>query len=1127
MQLKHLCGSPLFKRDLLTKTKLVMKLTTILILSISLHVSGKSYAQNKITYSGKDVPLSKIISIIEKQTNYVFFYDRELIKEIKISVSVKDASVEELLDQCLKDIPLIYKIVDKTIIIKGKVDNINKVRNENSVPVFIDVKGKVLNEKGEPLIGASIQIKGERKGTETDKDGNYEIRKVPENSIVIVSFMGYSNKEVMISGGSFYIVTLQISTNPLDAIQIIAYGTTTERLNTGNVFTVKREDIEKQPVANPLLALEGRVPGLQITQGSGINGTGVTVRVQGLNSIQGGNDPLIVIDGVPYSAQMLATTSGGPYQILGKSGGSHSVATGNGNPLSYINPNDIENISVLKDADATSIYGSRAANGAILITTKKGKSGKDNIELDFQEGWGKTSPKLKMLNTKEYLEMRHEALNNDGLNPDPTYDYDLTLWDTTRYTDWKKQLTGGASQYTNINGSISGGTSRAQYLVGATFHRETTVFQSDFSDQKASVHFNLNTVSPNQRFHFQISGSYMHDLNQLPQLDISAYTYTLAPDAPPLKSSDGSLNWAPDPNGHSSWSNPLASLNNNYRNSTDNLVSSASLRYLLFPGLMISSDFGYNSLESKEYYPFSLQSIAPDYRSLYLRTADYTNSSIKSVIVEPQINYKRQLGIGRVNLLVGATIQQNNSDGNHLEGIGYPTDGSLMNISSAANISVVSSLNSVYKYAAIFGRLEYSLKNEYIFSISSRRDGSSRFGPANQFQNFSSIAGAWIFSEEAFFKKKTPILTFGKLKASYGTTGSDQIGDYSYLNLYTTVSGISVPYQGITSLGVLGLSNPYLQWEETRKASFGLDLGFFHDRVMLSSVYARNQSSNELLSYALPIIVGAQSVVRNFPATVQNESWEFSLNTNNIKSDKFLWNTSITLTVPKNKLVSFPNLSKSSYASTLLIGQPISVIKAFHFLGANDSTGIYQFQSKGGPTNDPVVGTDDNAIINTMPKIYGGIQNSFRYKRIQFDLYFQFVKQQSPSFFNFGNPNNPPGIANNNQPNTILNRWRKIGDNKDIQRYNSDGSIYTQWLDAEFSSDASYSDASYIRLKNLSFSYSLPEALIQKTGLKSFKINVLVQNFLTFTKYKGIDPETQAANLPPLKIIVFGLHIGF
>jgi TonB-linked SusC/RagA family outer membrane protein len=731
-----------------------------------------------------------------------------------------------------------------------------------------------------------------------------------------------------------------------------------------------------------------------------------------------------------------------------------------------------------------------------------------------------------LMNTQEYLLMRHEALNNDGITTPAATDYDVNgLWDTTRYTDWQKTLIGGTAHYTNLTVTISGGNSTTQYLLGSTYHRETTVFPGNFADQKGSVHFNLNNTSSDQKFRLQFSASYMVDNNELPNIDLTNLAMTLAPDAPPAYKADGSLNWVPDSSGNSSfYSNPLAQLYNTYSNKTNNLISNAIASYQIMPGLNIKSSFGYTNLQSNEITTYPLIAIQPELQANSPRVAGYSDNNINSWIIEPQIDYKKALGKGDIEGLIASTIEQSNSKGQQLGGTGYNSDLVLDDIGSAANVFVLSTYVATYKYNALFGHLNYKWDDKYLLSLNARRDGSSRFGSANQFHDFGSVGIGWIFSKEPFVQNALPFVSFGKFKASYGTTGNDQIGDYKFLSLYVP-NNVGFPYQGATGLAVNGISNPYLQWEETKKEQFGFDVGLLRDRILFSAIYSHNRSSNELLSYGLPIITGVPSITENFPATVQNTSWELTLNTTNIKGKNFSWSSRINLTVPRNKLVAFPNLATSSYAGTYFVGQPITLLEAYHYLGVDPQTGQYEVaDSHGTPTTTPNYTTDRTVMINTSPKLYAGFNNSFRFKGIELNIFFQFVNQKGPNF-NYGTA--VPGYFNTNQPVSVLNRWQKPGDIKPIQLYNSTGSLSSVFGNVSgAASDAGYSNASFARLKNLSLSWQLPEKWTKKAHLQYCRLYLQGQNLLTFTKYSGLDPETlSSSTLPPLRVMTAGIQI--
>lgn len=1128
MQIPSFCKPPLNRRAYYTETLRIMRLTAILLLAACLHVTARGYTQDKITLHEKDAPLTKVLTEIQSQTKFYFIFpDKLMLLSKKVTISVKDVSLDEALQLCFKNQPLIYSIVSNEIIIRLK-----NVEERPTVRELLgrEVSGKIADEDGSAISGATIIVKGSNQAISADSKGQFILKNLAPTAILVISCVGYETQEVSLNGKNELVISLKKKNGQLDEMQIIAYGTTTERYSVGNINKVSSQQISQQPISNPLQALEGEVPGLFITQSNGISGGGITVRIQGQNSIQNGNDPLYVVDGVPYISQMPATVLGG-VGILGTSGGSTLSGingnSANGNPMSYLNPSDIENIEVLKDADATAIYGSRAANGAILITTKKGKAGLSRVDINVQSGWGNDIRKLDLLNTPAYLEMRHEAKSNDNAAITST-DYDINgVWDTTRNTNWQKTLLGGTAQYTNLNASVSGGTVNSTYLIGGTYHKETTVFPGNFADQKGSVHFNLGGSSPNQKFKITGTANFTFDDNQLPNADFTSYATTLAPDAPKLFNQDGSINWQPNTAGTATWTNPLFLLYKLYQTKTTNLISNSILSYTIIPGLEVKSSFGYTNMQINEFLATPLTSV-PIQSQVYgsaERFASYSYNNANSWIAEPQVNYTKELFNGKLDGLVGGTFLQNNETGQDLSGQGYNSDAVLQDIHSAAIVNVTASTASVYKYSAAFARINYNWQNTLIIDLTARRDGSSRFGQSSQFHNFGSAGGAWIFTQSKFFKDKFRFLDFGKLRGSYGTTGNDQIGDYQFMSLYTPLSA-TVPYQGISSLTPAGLPNAYLQWEETKKMQFGLDLGLFKDRIVLTANYANNRSSDQLLQYLLPSITGFTNVLENFPATVQNTDWEFVLRTSNIKTKKFTWTSDLNLTIPENKLVAFPNLSTSTYAGSLIVGKPLGSIKAYHFDGVNPQTGEYQFLDyKGNTTSTPNYLTDRTVLININPRIYGGFRNTFSYNGIQLDFLFQFVKQRAINSDYFG-LNQLPGYKLLNQPVSVLNRWQAPGDNTTIQRYNSNRSLFTQYSDVK-SSDAGFSDASYIRLKNLSLSYELPSSWKRKASLQNCRIYVQGQNLFTITKYHGLDPETQSlTSLPPLRVITVGFQVG-
>jgi TonB-linked SusC/RagA family outer membrane protein len=1092
----------------------IMKLTCFLLTVAFLHVSAGGFSQ-QVTLSLKDVPIEKVFREIERQTGYGFLYNKKMFADFpNVTIDVKDASIETVLNRCFQSVAMEYLIDKQTIIIRPKVEAEKAVKAADTTirrDIVREVVGLVFDETGEPLSGASIKLKNGKVVAITDAKGQFKLKNVNSDATIVISFTGYAEKMVPLEGKADFKIAMSLATNKLDDVQVIAYGTTTERLNTGDVTTVTSKEIEEQPVSNPLAALEGRVPGLFIAQTTGAPGGGFTVQIRGQSSLLNGNNPFYVIDGIPYPSQTL---------------GLINTTLQNGNPLNFINPADIESIEILKDADATSIYGSRAANGAILITTKRGKAGKMRFNLDAYSGNGQVTREMKILNTQQYLQMRDEAFANDGATPDPTADFDLTYWDTTSNTDWQKELLANTAHYDDAQASLSGGTTNTQYLVSGGYHRETSVFPvilpDEGADEKASMHFDLLSSSEDHRFKLDLNGSYVSDLNTVQSNDFTQSAYTLPPDAPKVFNSDGSLNWAPlAPGQQGTWSNPFALLYQKYTGRTSNLVGNALISYALLPGLLVKSSLGYTNTQTDEILTYPTSSDDPGL-NVTSGISNFNTTNTHSWIIEPQIDYRLKLGMGIFSALTGLTFHENDAAGQNIVGRGFVSDALLENIQSAGSLSTISSTSTQYKYNAAYGRLNYNWQDKYLLNLTARRDGSSRFGPGKQFANFGAIGAAWIFSNESFFQEDLHFLSFGKIRASYGTSGNDQIGDYRFLDLYTPTS---YSYQGIQGLYPANLFNPDLAWELDKKLEGGLELGFLKDRINLNASYFRNRSGNQLVTTPVSAVTGFNSIPANLPALVQNSGIEVMLNVTNIKSKYFYWKTSINVTIPRNKLLSFPNLASSPYANVFIVGQPITIQRLFHESGVNDTTGIYQFAtSKGGLTYNPTFNVDNTSVVNVAPRFYGGFLNSFQWKGFTLDVLFQFAKQTGPNVFN--TEFYMPGMMAN-QPAVVLNHWQKLGDMKPFEQFsqNYSGPAYNAFGNYLYASDFVYSNASFIRLKNLSLSYDLPINWIQKCHIKAVRVYIHGQNLLTITKYDGNDPENQSSYLPPIKVWTAGFRI--
>jgi len=1072
-----------------------------------MQVSAATFGQ-KLTLQQKNVPIAKLFLEIRKQTGYDVLVESASFKSSKrINADFLNADVNAVMDEIVKGSELKYAIEGKTIVLTERTPSfLEKVSHFFAA---IDVHGRVVDEKGQAIPGATVKVKNGKQGTITDGKGNFDLNGIDEGATLVISFLGYQNKEVSASK-ELGEIALELSTSKLDEVQIVAYGQTTKRFDIGNVASVSAKDIEYSPVTNLLQAIQGRVTGLNVTQANGYAGAGMTTQIQGLNSINAGSNPFIVVDGVPYSPTMIP---GGP-NILG---GDNSGARGS--TLSYFNPADIESISILKDADATAIYGSRAANGAILITTKKGGKGAMNLDFRFDQGWQTVGRYVEMLNTEQYLQMRHEGLKNSGGTVGDA-DFDLNgAWDTTRYTDWQKKLF-GTSKYTNANVSISGGNDNVNYLAGLTYNRQTGVFDFQTPNTSFSFHSSIGAMSSNKKFKANMTTSYQNNNNRLPGSDMAGYAYTLAPDAPELFNPDGTINWQPAKGSPSTFSNPLASYLYTYNKfRVNNLVLGGDLSYDILPGLKAKLNGGYNLMNTNNITASPLSAIRPSSRQYYNNQATFSTGYQNSWSVEPQLSFQKIFGSSYFDALLGGSLQRESSNYYGYTGSNYSTELLLENPAGAGTYSDFGANASQYRYNAVFGRVNYRFKDRYLLNASIRRDGSSRFGPENKFHTFYSIGGGWIFSDETFNQALKPILSFGKLRLNYGTTGNDQIGNYSYINSYAQYR-VDIPYNNIVALQPQQLFNPYLQWEQTNKLSTGINLGFFNDRVLIDATWYRNRSSNQLMYLPLPSTTGFTNIQTNLPALVQNTGLEINLTTVNTKTKEFEWSSSFNFTRNRNKLLRFDDLEKNGYSNSFFVGHSIGTQKLYHYLGVNSTTGNYQFATaQGEATESPDYEKDQIVLYDPQPGYYGGLTNTVRWKSLVLDFLLNFAQTKGVDY-SYGIQQ--PGAFNSNQPLEVFNgRWQKPGDQASIQRFDA---YYTNNYQMQLRSvsDGGVMDIHYLRLRNISLAWQLPQNWIK--GTRNLQVYLQGQNVLTFSN-TIFDPET-GVSLPLLRTITAGVKVG-
>lgn len=1113
-----------------------MRLTTVILIASLMQVSATGLAQ-KITLSKSNAPLETVITELRKQTRYNFVYtDLQIKKSRPVSIHVEQIELEEVLDQLFKDQPLAYSIDNRTVIIKEKKTGFfgNLLARLQS----IDIRGKVVDEVGNPLVGANVSVKGNSATVHTNNEGVFLLLNVKEDARLVISFIGYETKEI-IANKNLGTIQLKLSDAKLDQVQIIAYGAEAKRFSIGSVATVSAVDIARQPVTNPLLALQGQVPGLAVTGTSGVPGSTALVQVRGQNTlgttlqVKPYDQPLFIIDGVPFAPQNVNISQLNSVVTQSFSGGI-SQATGI-SPFNSINPNDIESISILKDAAATSIYGSQGANGVVLITTKKGKAGKTTVDFNLNSQFNYAAKPVEFLNTQQYLQLRKEAFVTDGITPssDPN-DYigfapDLTIFDQSKYTDWQNTIAGKTTNNTDLHATVSGGNASNTFLVAGGYTRSNYNYPGDFSDERFTLHSALHSASANKRFTLDLVTDYGYDQN-----NSAGYGGTrgvvLAPNLPDLIDASGNLIWnykgypLSVQNFYSSLMQPTYLQNFNFN-------SSLNISYKLLEGLTIGANVGYSRSNTIERSENPASSQEPTYAQA---SAAFGDNASQAINVEPQINYSKTIGKGVLTALLGGTYKKVTSDISQVQAYGYSNDNFLGTIIGATTTYPSEDIN-LYKYIAGFARFKYIYDQKYIIEVSGRRDGSSNFGPGRQFGNFASIGAGWIFSEEKAFKEVLPFFSYGKLSGSYGSTGGDASRAYSYQALYQNISSVPA-FQNIKQAYAYNLYNPDFRWATKKSLNLALDLGFFNDRLFLNATYYRSREGDQLVDYPLPVQSGFTRVFGNLDAKVQNKGWEFTATSTNIKSRNFSWTTNFNLTFNRNKLLDFPDLAASAYANKYIIGQPTSIIIGYRYKGVNPETGLYEFYDKNGnATYTPKSGTvanggDQMPIGNMEVRYMGGFGNNLTYKNFSLYVFCQFSSGNAPNYLSGLYYSDFPG-ALTNQPVAILGEyWQKAGDKASIQRlassYNS-SSMST--LAAFTQSDGIYSNDTYLRVKTVSLSYALSNAFLQKVHVKGANIYVNAQNLFTITNYKVGDPEQPGTftAFPIQRIVALGLNFKF
>lgn len=1113
-----------------------MKLTTVILIAAIMQVSAASYGQ-RITFSEKNVTLDKVFSEIRKQTGYNVFLLDAIKSSEKIDADFNNLLLKDVLDDIFKNREMSYTIQDQTIIArKKKTSLLEDVANYFNK---INVHGRVIDEDGIPLAGASVLWEKGHMVTNTDGDGRFYLPGVDEKAVFTISYVGFKTKSLKVKPDMGEIKMERFDAN-LDAVQVIAYGTNTRRFSVGSAVTITAEDIASQPVTNVLQALQGRVPGLELRQSSGAPGSSVKLQIRGQNTLRSSlafgsddelyNQPLFIIDGVPFAPQNKDINQ---YFALG------AARTGDGielgvSPFNNINPADIESITVLKDADATSIYGTQGLNGVILITTKKGKGGKTSFTATIDKSINRVARPLQMLNTQQYLELRKEAATNDGITPDQYDMYsfpDLVTFDQNKYTNFYDEFFNNTASTTRAHGSLTGGSENTNFVFSGGYSKSDYNFPGDYAEKTFTMHSAVHHGVLNNRLTFDFGTDYSYNRNNTSGNPNITSIYLTPPNLPDMLDAAGNLVWnykGVDITQFQQYTYlKETSLAQSY-----NLNTSLRLGWKIMNGLKFSTNLGYSRFNTTQYTTHPKSSVNPAYNAI--SRVEVGDQKFETLNIEPQLDFERKMGRGVLNVLLGSTYKKSMDYSTNIMAQGYGSEALMGSLSGATSFQIGDN-NTIYKYSGGFGRLGYIYNQKYILSLTARRDISSNFGSGRQLGNFGSAALGWIFSEEQGFKNLLPFVSYAKLYGSYGTTGGDGVEAYRY-NAYW-VSGTSAPlFQGVRSYIPYNLYNPDYSWSTKKSLNISMDLGFLNNRLIINGTWYRNRTGNQLIASALPIQVGFNDVTENFQAVLQDKGWEFTLTSTNLKSKDFNWNSSFNISFNRNKLIAFPGLESSSYNYSYFLGQSTSAVLGFNYKGVNPETGLFEFyKTNGEVTSNPEYnlaskGGDQSIIADLQPKFFGGLGNNFTYKNFSLSVFLQFSKTLGINYIGGLYSQGRSGIGGlGNIPVVALDHWKKPGDISDIQKATSTYGEVSNAASAFQMSSGAISDASYIRVKTVSLGYTLPQTVFKKAGMQNFKVYVNTQNLFTITGYKVGDPEAAGSTygMPIQRNIAFGLSFNY
>ncbi|PSL45417.1 TonB-linked SusC/RagA family outer membrane protein [Chitinophaga niastensis] len=1102
------------------------KITGLLIFAICIQVRSEAYSQ-QITLKRKNASLKSVLKEIHSQTGYELLYSEEVIDlSVPVSVNFNHIPLKAALDQIFISQPLTYSIEEKTILISEKEKK--TINNINTYFSSIDVTGTVSDENNLPLPGASVRVKGTDIAVITGRTGAFNLKNVPENSTLVISFIGYITQEVK-AQKDMGNIKLTITTAKLGELIVVGYGTQERRDLTGSIGKLSGATVATQPVESFDKALAGRITGVLVTQSSGILGDPPTIRIRGTNSLTSGNNPLYVLDGVPIVT----------------SNSSSIIPT---NPLGDINPSDIESIEVLKDGSASAIYGSRAASGVVLITTKKGVKGKTAVNYDSWVGISQIGKRYKMLDADQFIQISNEKFTNAGLDPQafPTLGPDGKPYNT----DWQKVIFRTAYSH-NHNLSLSGGTDKSNYYFSAGF-TDLQGVTVDNSLRKYTVMGKVEQKALNI-FTFGLNTAISYVQNNGLNTDPGAISgnvgsgLVLFPNVP-VYNPDGSYNITGNALGRGAnkigiandLPNMKAVLDNNvYRNQSLTINGNAFVSVKIIDGLTVRSQLGINAKYGEDYNYWN--PLIGDGQSTNGYIYQQYNPSFNYVWTN-NLSYNKTLDRHHIGVVAGTEFQKTrirnfNASGTGLSNIYFGPENLISGTVANQFVGGDITENAISSY---FGRVNYSFSDRYLLTLTYRSDRLSSLGPNSKATNLPGVSVGWRLSDEGFFKKSSTLAFINELKirASYAKTGNADIGNYPFANIYAPNT-----YGSQNGVSYSTFGNQRLTFETSNKYDVGLDASFLKDRITIIVDYYQNNNNNLILSVPTARSLGVpnNTIAENIGA-LYNHGYEFAISSKNILNKSFTWTTDLNLSFNKSKITELYNGQDIIYSASIYrVGLPRNENYLYQSAGVNPANGnplfikangqmvqgnipnttYYNYDPKSpGDLSTPtsLVSTDRKPSGTFTPTFFGSVNNMFTYKNFDLTLYFVFSGGNK-----ILNGDRAGFLTDNSFENTsveILNRWTTPGQITNVPRLYSGGSAF------HTASTAYLESGAFIRAQQLKLGYSFPSYMIHHIGLNKVHLYAAADNAFLITKYKGLDPELSGGSNPKARTITIGLNVG-